>query len=89
MLSILYIFHSSPSTGTLKMFTVDILFLGLISLNLVSAQVSITTASGQFAPRGPFRPGQLIFEENFNELNFEKWQHELTVSGGGNWEFQW
>lgn len=82
-------FHSSRGEQTLKMFTVEVLFLGLISLNLVSAQVSITTASGPFAPRGPFRPGQLIFEENFDEIDFEKWQHELTLSGGGNWEFQW
>jgi hypothetical protein len=31
----------------------------------------------------------LIFEENFDEIDFEKWEHELTLSGGGNWEFQW
>lgn len=30
----------------------------------------------------------LIFEENFDELNFDRWQHELTMGGGGNWEFQ-
>lgn len=71
------------------MLAVEILILGLISLNVVSAQVSVTTASGPLAPRGPYRPGQLIFEDNFDDLNMEAWQHELTVSGGGNWEFQW
>ena len=30
----------------------------------------------------------LIFEDNFDTLNFKTWQHELTLSGGGNWEFE-
>lgn len=41
------------------------------------------------APQGPFWPGQLIFEDDFDELNMDRWEHELTLSGGGNWEFQW
>lgn len=31
----------------------------------------------------------LIFEDNFDTLDFSKWQHEITLSGGGNWEFEW
>ncbi|CAO3684359.1 unnamed protein product [Rhizopus stolonifer] len=31
----------------------------------------------------------LIFEDHFNTLNFKNWQHEITLSGGGNWEFQY
>ncbi|KAF7724623.1 hypothetical protein EC973_000867 [Apophysomyces ossiformis] len=31
----------------------------------------------------------LIFEDHFNHLDMKKWQHEITMSGGGNWEFQW
>ena len=31
----------------------------------------------------------LIFEENFNTLDTKLWKHELTLSGGGNWEFEW
>lgn len=31
----------------------------------------------------------LIFEENFDTFNFTRWQHEITLSGGGNWEFEW
>ena len=27
----------------------------------------------------------LIFEDNFDKLDFSKWQHELTLGGGGNW----
>lgn len=48
---------------------------------------SETTASGTKAPR-TFCSGDLIFEENFDELDFETWQHEITMAGGGNWEFQ-
>lgn len=33
-------------------------------------------------------PGTLILDEEFNELNFQLWKHELTLSGGGNWEFE-
>lgn len=31
----------------------------------------------------------LIFEDNFDTLNPKKWSHELTMGGGGNWEFEW
>mmetsp|Transcript_56125 Transcript_56125/g.93538 ORF Transcript_56125/g.93538 Transcript_56125/m.93538 type:complete len:431 (-) Transcript_56125:97-1389(-) len=33
--------------------------------------------------------GALIFEENFDTLDLSRWQHELTLSGGGNWEFEY
>ncbi|KAG5670659.1 hypothetical protein PVAND_000907 [Polypedilum vanderplanki] len=59
------------------------------SANLIQAQLSETTASGTHAPTGPFRRGQLIFEENFNNFNLDVWEHEQTLAGGGNWEFQW
>mmetsp|Transcript_8905 Transcript_8905/g.6668 ORF Transcript_8905/g.6668 Transcript_8905/m.6668 type:complete len:85 (-) Transcript_8905:856-1110(-) len=32
---------------------------------------------------------KLIFEDNFDKLNYKQWQHEQTMGGGGNWEFQW
>ena len=31
----------------------------------------------------------LVFEDDFNTLDFSKWQHEVTLGGGGNWEFEW
>ena len=31
---------------------------------------------------------KLIFEDNFDKLDFSTWNHELTMSGGGNWEFE-
>mgnify|MGYP000874438770 CR=1 FL=1 len=32
---------------------------------------------------------KLIFEDNFDSFDLKTWEHELTLSGGGNWEFQW
>ncbi|OAD74008.1 glycoside hydrolase family 16 protein [Phycomyces blakesleeanus NRRL 1555(-)] len=31
----------------------------------------------------------LVFEDQFNQFDLSKWQHETTLAGGGNWEFQW
>ncbi|OWF46553.1 Beta-1,3-glucan-binding protein [Mizuhopecten yessoensis] len=31
----------------------------------------------------------LIFEDNFDTLDLETWEHEITASGGGNWEFEY
>lgn len=30
----------------------------------------------------------LIFQDNFEDLDPSVWKHEITMSGGGNWEFQ-
>jgi len=31
----------------------------------------------------------LIWEDQFEKLDFSKWSHEITMGGGGNWEFEW
>jgi len=31
----------------------------------------------------------LIFEENWDSLDQSRWEHEITMGGGGNWEFQY
>ncbi|XP_064599317.1 beta-1,3-glucan-binding protein-like [Liolophura sinensis] len=31
---------------------------------------------------------RLILEDHFDTLNLTEWEHEVTASGGGNWEFQ-
>jgi beta-glucanase (GH16 family) len=31
----------------------------------------------------------IVFKDDFNTLNFSNWEHELTMGGGGNWEFEW
>ncbi|KAL9698642.1 hypothetical protein quinque_002083 [Culex quinquefasciatus] len=50
---------------------------------------SVTTASGSAVKKSSFCSGELIFEDNFNKLDLEKWQHEHTLGGGGNGEFQY
>ena len=32
---------------------------------------------------------KLIFDEDFKTFDLSVWEHELTLSGGGNWEFEW
>ncbi len=32
---------------------------------------------------------QLILEDNFDTFNFSLWQHQITLAGGGNFEFQY
>lgn len=31
----------------------------------------------------------LVFNDDFNTFDMKTWEHELTMSGGGNWEFEW
>ncbi|XP_045463336.1 beta-1,3-glucan-binding protein-like [Harmonia axyridis] len=50
---------------------------------------SLTTVSGTSAPKGRICSGDLIFQDNFETFNLDVWQHEQTLGGGGNWEFQW
>lgn len=70
-------------------FGASIFILLIFSANCISGMIkSITTASGA-ASKSSFRSGDLIFEDTFDDFNFENWQHENTLSGGGNWEFQW
>ena len=36
-----------------------------------------------------YRSGErLLFADEFDTLDNEVWEHELTLGGGGNWEFQ-
>ena len=31
---------------------------------------------------------KLIFTDEFNTFDFKKWKHDISLAGGGNWEFQ-
>lgn len=43
-------------------------------------------------PTTPGRPVsgnlRLVMDDNFSTFNLRNWRHEVTASGGGNWEFQ-
>jgi len=66
-----------------------VLTLGLFGLTLAqtSNKKSVTTSTfgGQ---KRTHAAGELIFEDNFDTLDHELWQHEITMAGGGNWEFE-
>jgi len=34
-------------------------------------------------------PTQLVFADEFDELDLRTWKHEITLGGGGNWEFEY
>nr|XP_023029642.1 beta-1,3-glucan-binding protein-like [Leptinotarsa decemlineata] len=64
-------------------------FLSSFSINFCKGcDKSITTVSGTHAPK-QLCSGDLIFEDDFEELDLRKWQHVQTLGGGGNWQFQW
>ncbi|XP_055318855.1 beta-1,3-glucan-binding protein-like [Sitodiplosis mosellana] len=48
-----------------------------------------TTVSGTKAPTGRICKGQLLLDERFVDFDRDLWKHEVTLGGGGNWEFQW
>nr|QFS20852.1 beta-1,3-glucanase [Antheraea pernyi] len=67
-----------------------LLLVGVLSVISVTKACtpSITTVSGTHAPV-TVCSGALIFADDFEEFDLEKWQHENTFAGGGNWEFQY
>jgi len=61
--------------------------LGLLSNEITAQNPSITTSIWR-GVRKTHESGELIFEDNFDTLDFNMWQHEITMAGGGHWEFQ-
>ena len=49
---------------------------------MIKICLSVALLIGAYA-----RNEHLVFEDEFTELDFTKWQHEITLGGGGNWEF--
>ncbi|XP_050682164.1 beta-1,3-glucan-binding protein-like isoform X1 [Leptidea sinapis] len=66
------------------------LMAGVVALAAVTSACtpSVTTVSGTHAPVAVCS-GALIFADDFEQFDLEKWQHENTLAGGGNWEFQY
>ncbi|CAH1367168.1 unnamed protein product [Tenebrio molitor] len=75
--------------GMFKILLYLSLLLGVVHQCRSQCNPSATTVSGTHAPTGQICSGDLIFEDNFDELDMQKWQHESTLAGGGNWEFEW
>ena len=55
---------------------------GLLPQTLTALLISLVTlASG--------RELVLALEDNFDMFNLSLWKHEITLGGGGNWEFEY
>ncbi|XP_030761868.1 beta-1,3-glucan-binding protein-like [Sitophilus oryzae] len=50
---------------------------------------SLSSVSGDSVKNKSPCSGDLIFDEDFDSFDLSRWQHEITLSGGGNWEFQY
>lgn len=60
-------------------FTIVLVLLSISAFSFVkNCNPSITTASGWAAPEN-ICAGQLIFEENFDTLDKNKWKPEVTL----------
>lgn len=69
---------------------VFVLILGLILIeSVIGCTPSITRVTGSQAPKGRLCSGDIIFEDNFQSFDQNKWLVSNTLAGGGNWEFQW
>ena len=66
-----------------KYFGVYFLFAQFLAIT--STQSEVVFRNEKYFEKEPV----LIFEDDFNTLNFSKWQHEITMNGGGNLEFEY
>lgn len=78
----------------MKLLVATVTLVLLCKVQLLKAECIVpseTVVSGLLRPSnyGELCPGDLIFEDQFNFLDLERWQHEITLSGGGNWEFEY
>lgn len=62
---------------------IDVIIGFLSNIQCKNCIESVTTVSGPLSPQGKIRPNQLIFEDNFDNLNLKTWRHSLTLSGKG------
>ena len=53
-------------------------------LVILCSSVSITV----LAQKSNSNNMELVLDEGFDTFDFSLWKHEITLSGGGNWEFQ-
>uniref|UniRef100_A0A336MM97 CSON001919 protein n=1 Tax=Culicoides sonorensis TaxID=179676 RepID=A0A336MM97_CULSO len=70
-------------------FSINLILIFILFLSEIHCVCKkVTTASGSLASK-KFCSGDLIFEENFNKFNKKLWNHEISLYGGYNGEFQW
>lgn len=53
-----------------------------VEQNNPNCKPSVTTASGTYAPK-QICSGDLIFSDEFDNFDLQKWEHENTLGGSG------
>ena len=76
-------FASSPLSSPMRSLLPVLWLASCAAVALASVAVHAADPSPSYRPRD-----RLLFSDEFDELNLEVWEHELTLGGGGNWEFQ-
>ena len=59
------------------------IMLLVLSIFVAHTEAVVSTV----VPKSPFE--SLVLFDDFQTLNMSLWKHELTMSGEGNWEFEW
>jgi len=72
----------------MKVVILAAVFVGIAFGNPAPAQPDNISVTKTNRDGEVYAPGDLIFSDEFDKLDVETWQHEITMSGGGNWEFQ-
>lgn len=70
------------------MFILKITSIASVIVCIRACEPSMTTVSGSHKPE-KICSRKLIFQDHFEEFDNSVWQHEKTLAGGGNGEFQW
>ncbi|KAK9762625.1 hypothetical protein K7432_011468 [Basidiobolus ranarum] len=54
----------------------------MVILKTVATVALLSVLQVNAAPR-------LVFEDNFDSFDLSRWKHDITLGGGGNWEFEY
>eukprot|EP00500_Bicosoecida_sp_ms1_P010662 CAMPEP_0203832028 /NCGR_PEP_ID=MMETSP0115-20131106/69793_1 /ASSEMBLY_ACC=CAM_ASM_000227 /TAXON_ID=33651 /ORGANISM="Bicosoecid sp, Strain ms1" /LENGTH=145 /DNA_ID=CAMNT_0050741089 /DNA_START=15 /DNA_END=449 /DNA_ORIENTATION=- len=57
---------------------------GTVQWVVVAAMLALSATRATAAPNTP----NMIFQDEFDTFNLTRWKHEITMGGGGNWEFE-
>jgi len=55
----------------------------------MSAYLYVTLCLSLFLFGVVFGQNKLVFSDDFDKFDLSVWSHEITMGGGGNWEFEW
>lgn len=64
------------------------MMLKVVVIALIVTSNALLTTSVFYTPSVQANTLSLALEDNFDTFNLSLWKHELTLSGGGNWEFE-